>query len=258
MLVVKKITNSKRVSWSLYTQLRRWTIAGIVGFSAVFLLAIGIPILIKAHTFQFFGQIVQRVETSEKVVALTFDDGPLPDTTLQLLDILKRNNARATFFQTGEHISAYPRLTRAVVASGNEIGNHSFSHTSMVFMSPKNIAKEIELTDELLRINGYDKKTVFRPPYGDKLLFLPYYLSRHDRTTIMWNINPDDAPPESLSSDKILTTVLSRIQPGSIIVLHPEYKERVASLRAIEPIIQNLHRLGYTFVTVSELLQYQK
>jgi peptidoglycan/xylan/chitin deacetylase (PgdA/CDA1 family) len=259
MLVVKKVTK-KRLSikkrlaaWPWH----RWMLAAFVLIFFCGAAYLGMRELIKARTFQFFGQVVGRVETDEKVVALTFDDGPLPGTTRQLLDILKHNNAKATFYELGKNIAAHPELTRAVVASGNEIGNHSYSHNGMAFMSPANVAKEIETTDVLLRQNGYTKTTTFRPPYGDKLFTLPHYLAAHDRVTIMFDLNPDDQSPAKLNPSKILTDVLAHVQPGSIIVMHPEYKERISSLQAVEPIIKHLQAQGYRFITISELLQYQ-
>jgi peptidoglycan/xylan/chitin deacetylase (PgdA/CDA1 family) len=176
---------------------------------------------------------------------------------MRILDILKRNDAKATFFQLGKNIQQYPNLTEAVMQAGHEIGNHSYNHHGMAFMSTADVAKEIEDTDKLLRNNGYQSQILFRPPYGDKLFSLPHYLKNNNRTTVMWNINPDDHPAGSLNPDIIVTTVLAHIEPGSIIVMHPEYKDRIASLNAIEPIIVTLKKLGYEFVTVSELLQYQ-
>lgn len=214
-------------------------------------------VLIKSRTFQFYGNSIHRLETDQKIVALTFDDGPHPETTTKILDILKRNDVKATFFLVGKNMAANPQLAKDVAQSGNEIGNHSYDHRGMSLLSSSEVADEIEKTDAEIAKTGYTAPTHFRPPYGDKLLSLPHYLSKHDRKTIMWSINPDDHPPEELNVNRILTTVLSNIEPGSIIILHPEYKHRQSSLDAIEPIIVNLKKLGYTFVTVSELLEHQ-
>ena len=259
MLVVKKVTKKKQNFKTRHAHWQWWHWLSLVALLLVLVYGVlwGGQKLIKAHTFQFYGTIVQRVNTDKKLVALTFDDGPLPGTTRELLSILKRNDAKATFFMLGKNIEAYPDITKSVIASGNEIGNHSYNHRGMAFMSVKEVADEIETTDALLRKNGYSPTGIFRPPYGDKLFSLPQYLSKHDMTNIMWNINPDDHPPASLSPGKILTTVMANIQPGSIIVLHPEYEHRSASLNAVEPIIVTLKKLGYEFVTVSQLLQYQ-
>src|SRR6476659_6194008 len=108
----------------------------------------------KARTFQFFGEIVPRVETNEKVVALTFDDGPAPEVR-PLLDTLVAKKVKATFFLIGAQIAEDPADARRIVADGHQVGNHSWSHDRMVFKSRAFIAREIEDTDREIRKIGY-------------------------------------------------------------------------------------------------------
>jgi chitin deacetylase len=110
----------------------------------------------KSRTFQFFGDIVPRVITRQKVVALTFDDGPTPGVTEDVLSILKEGNVKATFFVIGAELERNPEEGRKIVAAGHELGNHSYSHKRMVLKTPSFIGSEVERTDQLIRQAGFD------------------------------------------------------------------------------------------------------
>lgn len=206
----------------------------------------------RATTFQFFGEIVPRVETTERVVALTFDDGPTPGKTDEILSVLAAKDVRATFFVTGRELAAHPDEARKIVAAHHELGNHSYSHQRLIFKSPSFIADEIESTDRLIKTTGYAGEIHFRPPYGKKLFGLPYYLSRTNRKTIMWDVAPETGDADD-DSDRIIAHVLENAAPGSIILLHVMYDSRAASMRAVPGIIDGLRSSGYNFKTVSEL-----
>ena len=116
--------------------------------------------------------------------------------------------------------------------------------------SPSFIKEEIEKTDDLIREAGYSGEIDFRPPNGKKIVGLPYYLSKHHRDTIMWNIEPDTFYTEA--DDKI-DYVNDHVTPGSIILIHAMYDKTGEELKALEGIIQSLLNQGYSFVTVNEL-----
>lgn len=208
----------------------------------------------KSRTFQFFGIIVPRVSTSEKVVALTFDDGPTSSGTGEILRVLDEMKVKATFFVIGAELEQNMAEGRKIVAAGHELGNHSYSHVRMLLVTPSFVQQEIEKTDRLIRETGYSREINFRPPYGKKLFALPYYLSQTGRKTIMWDVEPDSEPKIASDSQRIIEETRSRVRPGSIILLHAMYESRQQSLKAIPGIIENLKREGYRFVTVSELL----
>ena len=208
----------------------------------------------KSRTFQFFGRIVPRVETSQRVVALTFDDGPTRDRTAEVLRLLRAEQVRATFFVTGGELEQNLDAGREIVAAGHELGNHSYSHERMVFVTPSFVQHEVERTDELIRAAGHTGEIYFRPPYGKKLFALPLYLSRHGRTTITWDVEPDSELPADADAAAITRHVMSRTRPGSIILLHVMYPSRAETMKAVPSIIEGLRREGYRFVTVSELL----
>ncbi|NRN63129.1 Peptidoglycan-N-acetylmuramic acid deacetylase PdaC [Kibdelosporangium sp. 4NS15] len=217
----------------------------------------GVQALTSARTFQFFGGLTDRVDTSAKVVALTFDDGPHPAGTRPLLDELARAQVPATFYLIGQDMAKHPELTKAIVAAGHELGNHTYSHERMVFVTPAFVAGEIERTDQLIRDAGYRGEITFRPPNGKKLLTLPSYLDDHDRRTIMWDVEPNTDPEVDASASRIADFTVSNVRPGSIILLHGMYAGRAETRRAVGPIVNRLKAEGYRFVTVGELLTYQ-
>jgi peptidoglycan/xylan/chitin deacetylase (PgdA/CDA1 family) len=210
--------------------------------------------LSRSRSYQVFGDIVPRVETAEKVVALTFDDGPWKVGVDFVLPVLRARDVKATFFLMGSALEQESSLGARIVADGHEIGNHSYSHQRMVLKGQSFIAEEIERTDRLIRSIGYTGPIHFRPPYGKKLLGLPWYLSRHDRKTITWDVAPESYKEIAASSDRILEYVQDKVRPGSIILLHPMAMARTESREAVPKIIDALLAAGYRFVTVSELL----
>lgn len=209
----------------------------------------------KSRTFQFFGEIVPRVETSRKAVALTFDDGPTVGPTDEILTILRESGIRATFFVTGAELEQYPEGGRKLVEAGHELGNHSYSHDRMVLKTPGFIRHEIERTDELIRAAGYRGPIHFRPPFGKKLLLLPYYLAKTGRRSITWDLEPDSYPEVAGKAESIVDYVTAKARPGSIILLHVMYPSRIESLKSVKGIAAGLKQQGYRFLTVSELLE---
>lgn len=203
---------------------------------------------------QLFGTIVARAETADRRVALTFDDGPAPAIADSIIGLLGARDVRATFFVTGNELAAAPHAGRRLVEAGHELGNHTFSHDRMVLKSPRFIRTEIERTDSLIRAAGQAEPIFFRPPFGYKLAGLPWYLSRHGRTTVTWDIEPDSYPEVAATSEGIVRHVLERVQPGSIILLHIWYPSRATSLGAVAPLIDSLHARGYQVGPVRALL----
>lgn len=225
------------------------------------ILLLGIAFLLfevsKSRNFQFFRGLVNKAETEDKVVALTFDDGPGVNTD-EILTILREEEIKATFYLTGKEIEQHMDHAKKIAGEGHEIGNHSYSHSRMVLKSPSFIKKEIEKTDDLIRQTGYKGEIYFRPPYGKKLFLLPYYLSKQERKTVLWNIEPESFPEIEGDADKITEYVAENIEPGSIILLHVMYESREESLKSVSKIIASLKEQGYDMTTVSELLKHQK
>lgn len=214
----------------------------------------------KSRSFQFFGNIIPRVNTSEKVIALTFDDAPTKYSG-EVVDILKEKGIKATFYAIGHNIEQNPDEAKYIVENGNELGNHSYSHQRFLLKSPSFVESEIEKTNDLIRNTGYKGEITFRPPFGKKLFALPWYLSQHGIKTIMVDVEAETYMPQ-LESDSEKTQFLvdytvGRTQPGSIILLHPFCEACSSSRQAIGQIIDELQSMGYKFVTVTELLSYE-
>lgn len=206
--------------------------------------------LMNARNYQLFGNLTSHVETNNKVVALTFDDGPTKNSDA-ILSLLDEYQVKATFFLIGKDIEDQPEEARKIAEAGHQIGNHTYSHKRMVLKSPSFIKHEIEKTDDLIADIGYTKSIVVRPPYGKKLIGLPYYLNKHQRETITWNLEPDTFFTQA---DEKVRYVKENIQPGYIILMHPMYDATDNELQAIKEILQTLKDEGYTFVTIDELL----
>ncbi len=209
--------------------------------------------LANTSKFQILGELITHVKTDVKLVALTYDDGPNPGTTENLLNLLERSAVKATFFVIGKNVEQYPDVVKKIVAGGHELGNHSYSHPRMIWRLPGFMESQINRTDQLLRQLGVNHEIHFRAPYGIKLFILPYVLFLMHKKSISWNVDPKDYQESNPSA--IADQILKQVSPGSIILLHDCEGDRTATIAATEIVIQQLHSQGYQFKTVSELLQ---
>jgi peptidoglycan/xylan/chitin deacetylase (PgdA/CDA1 family) len=207
--------------------------------------------LSKSRAHQVLGDLVTRVETTDSVVALTFDDGPIPAYTDSVLSTLAGLGVPATFFMVGDAIQRNPDIARRVVAAGHELGNHSFSHRQLILKMPGTIRREIADTDDLIRAAGHRGEIFVRPPYGKRLLVLPLYLSRTNRPVVLWDLEPDTYHPDA---DGMVEYAGERVRPGSILLLHVEVSSRRENRSALPRIVADLRSRGYDFVTLSELM----
>ena len=144
---------------------RRRMITGwlAISLAVTLLLGVGAYKFSNSRRFQAFGELIQRVETTDKVVALTFDDGPTPGDTEAVLKTLTAHNVSATFFLCGAEMAAHPSQTKLIVDAGHQVGNHSWSHQRMWFLTPNSVRKELDDTDLEIRNSGYEERIDFRP-----------------------------------------------------------------------------------------------
>jgi len=213
--------------------------------------ALALREVVNSSTFQLFGDYIARVDTSDKVVALTFDDGPHPLHTPRVLDVLERHHVNATFFMMGRNVERFPAIARQVLERGHEIGNHSYSHPKLVLMSPRRVREEIERTDQLLRSIGVSGEIYFRPPHAAKFVVLPYVLQQMKKVSVLGDVDPEEwkRRPAAIMTQ----SVLRQVKPGSIIGLHDVLGSE--TLRTVEDCITALAAQGYRFETVSELIR---
>jgi len=182
-------------------------------------------------------------------LALSFDDGPRPSTTLRILDILDREQVPATFFVVGNKVAGNESILRQMHQGGHEIGNHSWSHADMTELTPRQIRQQIKLTQQAIEAAGVPAPTLFRPPYG--------YIDKTMQRTIpltfaLWNEDPRDWAAHT--PKQVRVAVEKGAHPGGMIILHDVYDTTADSL---EPMLHNLKKRGYHFVTVSQLHELQ-
>jgi peptidoglycan-N-acetylglucosamine deacetylase len=235
---------------------RGWQAARIaVAFVLAFVLVgWGTYWLMNSRTVQLMGDHVSRVDTTDKVVALTFDDGPDDAYVSELINDLRLYDAKGTFYVIGADATAHPAALRALVAAGEEIGNHSYDHRRLVFVSTTTVRHEVDAADAAIRAADYTGPITFRPPYAKKLLSYPFEMASAGRTTVMWDLEPDSRSDIREDAGAMAQYVMANVRPGSIIELHPWARGNQATRKALPMIERQLRRDGYRLVTVSELL----
>jgi peptidoglycan/xylan/chitin deacetylase (PgdA/CDA1 family) len=208
--------------------------------------------LSKARCLQLVGEVTCRVETEAKLVALTFDDGPTPEGVDAVLAELGPRGIQATFFLIGSRMEKFPGQAERLITAGHELGNHTYSHQRNLGRSQDFYAGEIAKTGALLKAAGSDT-TLFRPPFGKRLIGLPLEVERAGYRTIMWDV--EDQPEKFTEPRAFAQDILARVRPGSIILIHPMYRHNQTARDALPIILDGLKSQGYEVVTVSELLK---
>ena len=189
----------------------------------------------------------------EKVVALTFDDGPNPPHTGAVLDVLDRYGVPATFFCVGLHASAHTEELARMVASGHRLANHTWSHPFLPDLTVPELAVQLERTDEAIAaVAGEQGTRLFRPPYGSRTPDILSWLAEGDSgTVVLWDVDAMDwAMP---GADAIAASVLAQVVPGSIVLIHDGGGDRSQTVAALPRIIEGLLERGYRFARVDEL-----
>ena len=187
-----------------------------------------------------------EAEAEIRKIAITFDDGPHPSYTAQLLDGLKERGIHATFFVTGEHAEANPEIIKRMQEEGHLIGNHTYSHIQLTEKNREIFREELIRTNEIIEeITGEEVQYV-RPPYGswDKS-----FEKELNMFPVLWNVDPLDWCSKNVAC--ITKKIVSKAEENDIILMHDYYETSVtAALRAIDELMEE----GYTFVTVEEIL----
>lgn len=195
-----------------------------------------------------------QVNITEKVVAMTFDDGPHPTLTPKLLDILKERNIKCTFFVVGSNAKAYPNIIRRIIAEGHEIGNHTYTHASLTSRSDEQIRTELQKSEDAMVAAANYRPHLIRPPYGaintrvKQLMF-----SEFGYSTIMWSVDPQDWRRPGVSV--VTSRLVNGAHPGAIMLSHDIHPPTIAAMPAM---FDQLLAKGYQFVTVSQLLNMEK
>lgn len=202
--------------------------------------------------------IIKCGDTNEKLLALTFDDGPDEDFTPQILDILKKYNVKATFYVVGEKVKYNKKIVKRQFEEGHEIGNHTYTHINVSKNGYNTIDKEIDQTqNEIKSAIGIYPKT-FRPPYRAISKDMCEVIKQRNMSIVLWSY-VDAKDWQSPGVNSIVNSIESGIENGCIILLHDYNKLRSPksqTIEALDIIIPDLLEKGYEFVTVSDLIQH--
>jgi peptidoglycan/xylan/chitin deacetylase (PgdA/CDA1 family) len=197
--------------------------------------------------------MITEVFTSQKAVAITFDDGPNPIYTPQVLEIFAKAEGKATFFMIGEQMNDHPEIVKLVADQGHEIGNHTYSHPKLSELTPEDCFSEIERTEQMIRELTGQAPAVFRPPYLDY---------NHDTISVAQNkgysmigaLNLGAQDWEQPGVEHILSASRKCVKNGSILIFHDGYGDRSQTIQAVQLLVSELKSEGYQLLTVSELL----
>ena len=223
---------------------------------AVFCVFFDQAVFVRKDTFY-------AARTGEKIVALTFDDGPSPLWTPQILARLKEAGVKATFFMLGEHVEKYPDIARMVADQGHEVENHTYSHHVLIYYTMEELENEIKKAEQAIRETTGVTTRYFRPPKAwlteaekNKIRELGY-------ETVLWSLNSKDWV--TFDDKYIVRYLVKHIRPGDIILFHDsggvfstEGGSRRETVLSVSLLIRKLQERGYRFVTVRELLEAQK
>lgn len=200
-------------------------------------------------------QVIWRVETSRKLVALTLDDGPVPAYTSDYLDMLVAKKVRATFSLVGERALAHPDIVARQVSLGHQLENHSFSHLDLGKHSAAIATREVERGAQIVERLSGRRPAFFRPPWGMLSGAAVAAVGRVGADVLMWSLQLDE---RNLNVEQNVGHVVDNIVPGTILLAHDAKHHRLdrrIGLKAIPTIIDRLRDRGYEFVTVSELVE---
>ena len=187
--------------------------------------------------------------SGEKYIALTFDDGPDKNITPKLLDMLKENGAKVTFFVLGHRAEKYPEILKRMADDGHVVGSHTYSHDDLTKLKDDLVNSEIDRTNSIIKeATGLDNPLI-RPPYGRRNKHIVDIIAGKNMSIIVWNIDPRDW--KCKNAKEISEHVISNVTEGDIILMHDIYQ---FSLEAAETVIKDLSAKGFKFVTVPELI----
>ncbi|MEO8086601.1 MAG: polysaccharide deacetylase family protein [Bacteroidota bacterium] len=188
-----------------------------------------------------------RISCDDRILFLTFDDGPVPEVTPLVLDMLAANKAKGTFFCIGDNMKKYPEIFSRINNEGHAIGNHTFNHLNGWHTSKEAYLKNVEECESAIKSFSqvHFTSSLFRPPYG-KLKFSQYAVLKKRNKIVMWDILTRDWE-ENRTPESCFTRVKTKAKPGSIIVFHDSIKAKSRMIPALEATLLHFNKLGYRF-----------
>ncbi|MGE7694887.1 polysaccharide deacetylase family protein [Lysinibacillus sp. NPDC094177] len=199
------------------------------------------------------GEVVWDINTKDKIIALTFDDGPHPKYTAAILDVLAKYDAKATFFIIGKNAEKYPDLVLRSYSEGHELANHTYSHPFKASIAE--LHAQLRKTKEIIYgITGFSP-VLFRPVggnYNDQMINAAV---KDGYKVVMWSWHQDTQDWKQPGVNRIVQKVMKGSKPGDVILFHDGGGDRMQTIKALEEILPELKEQGYTFVTISELIK---
>lgn len=191
----------------------------------------------------------EEVDPNAPMIALTFDDGPNPDYTQRILDVLTANYSHATFFVVGPNAESFTETLKAISLAGCEIGNHTYNHKDLTTLTAAEVEEQIDKVNRAVKKSTGENTTVIRPPYG---AFNDDVLAQLKEPVILWDLDTEDW--DSRNAQKVVEKVLDTVKDGDIVLMHDIYD---STAEAVEILVPKLKEQGYQIVSVSELAKYK-
>lgn len=229
---------------------------GVVIAVCALMIAVAMVVVRRADAAHAVGEstVVARVDTNKRVIALTFDDGPNPMWTPLVQQRLAQAHVPATFFLIGHDVVSRPDLMQAELASGSEVGDHTFRHSRLPRITPARARAEIRAGADAIEGNGGHRPTLFRPPYGKTSDAVNAMVKAEGMRVVLWDLSLEHYV-DHMPVAKGVAKLVGDVRPGSIILAHDGGKsDRSRTMEALPLLISMLKARGYRFVTVSQLL----
>lgn len=195
-----------------------------------------------------FPNTLWRLPVGQRRIALTFDDGPVPEQTPWVLDLLDRYGIKATFFCVGDNVRKYPQLFEQIKLRGHSVGNHTFNHLQLLRSSWNRYASNVALCTE---VEGGTQ--LFRPPHGQMSPWRAKQLAKQFRRMVLWDVMPMDYS-RRLTPEQVFANVKRHVRDGSIIVFHDSIKAGERMRFALQSTIQMMLEQGYSFARIDDVL----
>ncbi len=229
----------------------------VVGVAAAASLGIGVYAALAPRS-QLFGPTFIGKRPGARQLALTFDDGPNDPHTLRLLEVLARHNVQATFFLIGRFVAQRPEIARAIVAAEHEVANHTYSHPSLLLLSPARVRRELADCEQALSDAVGAHAPLFRPPFGARRPHVLQTAWDLKLETVMWSVTCYDWRPAA-TAERIEQHAVRQVRGGDVILLHDGGHrflgaDRSATVTATDRLLAHYRAEGYEFVTVSEMM----
>lgn len=192
----------------------------------------------------FYPSLLWHVPVKDKILYLTFDDGPIPEVTPWVLEELKKRNVKATFFCIGDNVRKHPTIFQSIRENGHTTGNHTYHHLNGWDTADKKYSEDIELANKLI------SSRLFRPPYG-KIRISQISALKKKYRIVMWDVLSKDYDT-NLNGEQCYQRVIKSALPGSVIVFHDSLKAQNRLRHALPKVMDHFIKMGYTFAALPE------